>query len=459
MIIKELELTHFGKFTGEKIDFGDGINVIYGPNEAGKTTVYTAIGALLFGIDKKRGRSAQTDAYTTYQPWENKTWYEAGMKFETGGKVFCLKRSFYQGEKQVQLICETDGEELSVEQGDLKMLLGDLEADLFFHTAAAGQLKAKPGEPAFMYLKNYIGNLEESGSRALDVVGALELLEKRRKALEQEKKKSVLQIQREISDLQAQQELVEREMNDCRSRLEQLEFGKISREVKEQGKRKNLLQRIITWFLGIFKRKHKKQQEEVMRQNEMKRQERLLLTRELLGEKESLWEELEFKKEVFYKKLHEYDQAEELRAIELAMKRILELSAARKEEVLKKLEEKASEALRMITGGKYFKLALEENFEPKIWDGKRMLRLFQVSTGCADQVYLSLRIGLQDLFFQEEEIPLMFDDAFVYFDDCRLGQMLKCLEGLNRQVLIFSCHKREQIFLEKQKIPHQSICL
>ena len=54
MIIRELKLKNFGKFSEKTIKFSEGINVIYGQNEAGKTTVYTAIGALLFGLDKQR---------------------------------------------------------------------------------------------------------------------------------------------------------------------------------------------------------------------------------------------------------------------------------------------------------------------------------------------------------------------------------------------------------------------
>jgi hypothetical protein len=62
--------------------------------------------------------------------------------------------------------------------------------------------------------------------------------------------------------------------------------------------------------------------------------------------------------------------------------------------------------------------------EPCVWDGNRSLKLFQLSTGCIDQVYLALRIGLQDLFLGEESMPLLFDDAFVYFDEKRLERLL-----------------------------------
>ena len=144
MIIRELKLKNFGKFTEKTIRFSEGINVIYGQNEAGKTTVYTAIGALLLGLDKQRGRAAKTDAYTTYQPWEQKTWYEGSIRFSVGEKDFLLERNFYHGEKSARLVCETDGEELSVEHGDLEILLGDANAELFFNTVAAGQCKMKP---------------------------------------------------------------------------------------------------------------------------------------------------------------------------------------------------------------------------------------------------------------------------------------------------------------------------
>ena len=48
MKIKELRLKNFGKFTNKEIHFLDGMNVIYGENESGKSTLYTFIRAMLF---------------------------------------------------------------------------------------------------------------------------------------------------------------------------------------------------------------------------------------------------------------------------------------------------------------------------------------------------------------------------------------------------------------------------
>lgn len=41
MIINELILKNFGKFQNKKIELKEGINVIYGGNESGKTTIHS----------------------------------------------------------------------------------------------------------------------------------------------------------------------------------------------------------------------------------------------------------------------------------------------------------------------------------------------------------------------------------------------------------------------------------
>lgn len=459
MNIREIYLKNFGKFSGKTLQLCDGINVIYGANEAGKTTVYTAIGALLFGLDKQRGRAAGTDKYTAYQPWENKTWYEGSMKFETGGKLFYLERNFYHGEKSARLVCISDGEELSVEQGDLNMLLGEADAALFFNTVAVGQLKMKPQDIVYDYLKNYIAGLMESGSQSVDVVKALEILEKKKKELERQKKKRSSEIQQSIAKTETKLEMVEKELQDCERQLDDLLRQKMTEEPEKKEKKTNIFARLLHWIKRLFCRK-KLRQEEIKKQEEaLKRAEKERLLRELSGEKESLREELVLEREGFYEKLHEQSKEEEIRAVDLAMERISDLSTVRREEIMEKLLKKASEIFCIMTDGKYEKLILEEGMQAAVWDGYRRLKPFQVSAGCTEQIYLSLRIALQDLFFEEEALPLIFDDAFVYFDDKRLERLLFYLMKLDRQIILFSCHKREMRILEKLNADYRKILL
>lgn len=80
MIIKQLNLDHFGKFHGREIDLNPGVNIIYGANESGKSTVHAFIQSMLFGAERLRGRGAGRDAYSKYQPWEGGASYEGRMR-------------------------------------------------------------------------------------------------------------------------------------------------------------------------------------------------------------------------------------------------------------------------------------------------------------------------------------------------------------------------------------------
>ena len=119
MEIQELELKNFGKFKEEKIQLQDGIQLFYGENEAGKSTIHTFIKSMLFGMERGRGRASVNDTFSRYEPWENPGYYAGAMTFVCGSKRFRLERHFDKYKKGAKLICLDDGEELSVEDGDL----------------------------------------------------------------------------------------------------------------------------------------------------------------------------------------------------------------------------------------------------------------------------------------------------------------------------------------------------
>ena len=54
MIIREANIGKFGKLENQKYQFAPQINVIYGANESGKSTLMQFLKAMLFGLEKTR---------------------------------------------------------------------------------------------------------------------------------------------------------------------------------------------------------------------------------------------------------------------------------------------------------------------------------------------------------------------------------------------------------------------
>ena len=63
MIIKQLVMKNFGRFAYKDISLREGMNIVYGVNEAGKSTVHSFVRGMLFGMEKKRGRASKDNLY------------------------------------------------------------------------------------------------------------------------------------------------------------------------------------------------------------------------------------------------------------------------------------------------------------------------------------------------------------------------------------------------------------
>ena len=70
MYLKKLNVDHFGKFHNKEIELDRSVNVIYGSNEAGKTTIHKFIEGILFGFFKQNTKKKlYTPEYSKYRPW------------------------------------------------------------------------------------------------------------------------------------------------------------------------------------------------------------------------------------------------------------------------------------------------------------------------------------------------------------------------------------------------------
>ena len=186
MKILELKIRSFGKLKDRRIRLSEGINLVYGENESGKSTIHMFIKGMFFGLERGRGRAAANDAYSLYEPWENPNFYSGAVRFESGGKVFRIDRNFDRYSKKAELYCEDDGEEMSVDDGDLQILLGQFSEGIYSSTVSVGQLNIQPGQALAAGLRNYATNYFASGGGDLNIEQALLRLKERRKEIDRQ---------------------------------------------------------------------------------------------------------------------------------------------------------------------------------------------------------------------------------------------------------------------------------
>ena len=176
MRLLELHIDGFGKFHDRTISFNDGINIIYGKNEAGKSTLHTFIRGILFGIERGRGRAAKNDLYTKYEPWENSGTYEGWLRLEKDGTIYRIERRFRKENKSLKIINETKGLEENASPEFISRLLNGLTETMYNNTISIGQLKSATEDGMISELKNYIANMNTSGNMALNITKVMLLL-------------------------------------------------------------------------------------------------------------------------------------------------------------------------------------------------------------------------------------------------------------------------------------------
>lgn len=489
MKIRELHLKNFGKFSDEKITFQDGVNLFYGENESGKTTVHTFIKSMLFGLERGRGRASINDTFSLYEPWENPNYYSGKLRFESGGKIFSLERTFDKYSKKASLICEEDGEELSIPQGDLEVLLGGLDATSYDDTIAVGQMKIEPNQSLATQLQSYATNYYTTGNGDINLDGALTLLNKRKKEVEKDIREYLQEKQQKRSVIEQERSYIWRDMHKFETELEEVE-SKI--ETVEEKKDEQEQIKVSKWrvhpgvlggmavLLGIvffalpepwnylvsivlaladglfvwnrLKDGKRKTQEEML-------EEIRVLLEKLYWQREHLQAEIK-EKQIQYENLQEQitelDEVEECyktmgqkkQALEMAYEQLSKLAKEVYQEFSMELNRKTSEILKEITGGKYSMLMIDDKLKMHLYTGEKKISIEQLSRGTIDQIYFALRMAASEILL-EEEFPVVLDDTFVYYDDVRLENTLNWLVKNKQQIIIFTCQKREEQILKK----------
>lgn len=121
--------------------------------------------------------------------------------------------------------------------------------------------------------------------------------------------------------------------------------------------------------------------------------------------------------------------------------------------------ENLSDIISKISNGRYSNIILNdtEGLMVEVKNGN-YVPATRLSVGTIDQMYISLRLSaLEEI--SEEKMPIILDEAFAYFDNERLKNILKYLNSnfKENQIIIFTCSNREEKVLNELKVEY-NIC-
>lgn len=132
-----------------------------------------------------------------------------------------------------------------------------------------------------------------------------------------------------------------------------------------------------------------------------------------------------------------------------------------KNSVTPKFTSNLSENIFEISDGKYKKVAIndDEGIIVELPNGK-YVSAEKLSGGTIEQLYLSLRLSMAKEI-SDENMPIILDEAFAYYDDERLKNTLEFLSNKfkENQIILFTCTNREKEVLDKLNKNYKIITL
>lgn len=180
--INKLQINAFGKIENKEIEFSEKINVVYGKNEAGKSTLLKFIVDSLYGISKNK-RGKEFSDYDRYKPW-NKEEFSGKLTYTLdNGKTYEVFRDFNKKNPKIYdeelkdiskefTIDKTYGNQFFTEQTKI-------DEDTFLSTLVSMQQEVKLGKQEQNTLLQKIANLAGTGEDNVSYKKAMEKINKR----------------------------------------------------------------------------------------------------------------------------------------------------------------------------------------------------------------------------------------------------------------------------------------
>ena len=177
MYITRALLQSFGKFNKRSVSLEKGVNIVYGPDDSGKTTFKDFVLSMLFGLSKKSGIGVNEDSFTLRRP-TGASGYKGSMYLQNGDDVFLIEKDFLAGDKQTSVLNVNTGREVRLKNKDT--LSGTLlEADKKSYAGAMciDPIKGDDVDTLAGDIEKYVTNVMDTGTSDISRSEAIKYLE------------------------------------------------------------------------------------------------------------------------------------------------------------------------------------------------------------------------------------------------------------------------------------------
>lgn len=483
------------------MEFHEGLNILCAKNSAGKSTIHTFLGAMLYGMS--------SEECVRYQAWNGNGCMSGKMWFESRQKKYRLERDFLAGKQKGRLFCETDGEELPMEE--LGPLFGNMSEEAFRNTFFICQKGAAIHEALTLELQEYLGSLSGETYEGVEINQAMESKRVKLEELEDEKKKAQVdlisrqqEIRMKLDYVREDIERLKKEQEDYEeNRWRLLKFAEDVREDKEFRRRQaeererkyRMKERIgLTLMLGsvfmalagiyvpslpakavlfaaavilgvsdfLYQRNRARILDSEAKLAAAREAAKEEAVRKKASEIERLNWQLEKVKEALTDRQGDYqslqdsmkelrttdrrldDLDEEIQLVQKEMREIEKRTRSACKNAAGKLSRYMNEVLEKITDQVPGTLFLNEKQEICMETLLKTVKLSEVNYGDLEQAKFAVRMALGKALGNQEPMPILLDDTFASYDQDRLKAALWWLKKSGHQVILFTSRSIEQ---------------
>lgn len=150
----------------------------------------------------------------------------------------------------------------------------------------------------------------------------------------------------------------------------------------------------------------------------------------------------------------------EFKALELAAELFQESFNEIRKNVGPDLNNKVINKFNFLTGEEYEEAKISEEYKLRVRNKGILFDGDILSNGAKDQLYLALRFSFINMLFNDKDIPIFLDDAFVQYDDERREKAIKLLMKEEfSQIILFTCQEIEKSILDSNDYKYNLITL